>query len=140
PTGYRCKECVRDQQKLFDTAQWYDYPIASITAGALSFVGSLIIPRLGFFVLILAPLVGVIIAEAIRFITHKRRSKHLYLTIAVSCALGSLPLILTGLLSFILSLNRANFNGLIYLIIQVVYAFMVTSSAYYRLTGMNLKL
>jgi hypothetical protein len=28
PIGYRCKECVRGQQKIFDTAQWYDYPLA----------------------------------------------------------------------------------------------------------------
>ena len=22
PTGYRCKECVREQKKVFDTAEW----------------------------------------------------------------------------------------------------------------------
>jgi len=140
PTGYRCKECVRSQQKLFETAQWFDYLTAGITALVLSFVGSLIIPRLGFFVLILAPIAGVIIAESCRFIINKRRSKRLYLTIAITTALGSLLLVLMNLLTFIVALGHFNFSGLIYLIVQVTYAIMVTSTAYYRLSGVQLKL
>ena len=50
PTGYRCRECVRNQQKVFETALWYDYPLGFILAGLLSYIGSLIAPRLGFFV------------------------------------------------------------------------------------------
>jgi len=140
PTGYRCKECVRSQQKLFETAQWFDYLTAGITALVLSFVGSLIIPCLGFFVLILAPIAGVIIAESCRFIINKRRSKRLYLTIAITTALGSLLLVLLNLLTFIVALGHFNFSGLIYLIVQVTYAIMVTSTAYYRLSGVQLKL
>lgn len=140
PTGYRCKECVRSQQKLFETAQWFDYLTAGITALILSFVGSLIIPRLGFFVLILAPVAGVIIAEACRIIINKRRAKRLYLTIAIATAAGSLFLVLMNLLGFVQSFNHINFGSLIYLALQVIYAFMVTSTAYYRLSGVTLKL
>ncbi|MCW8804247.1 MAG: DUF4097 family beta strand repeat-containing protein [Ignavibacteriaceae bacterium] len=42
PTGYRCKECVQGQQKVFETAQWQDIPLAFIAAAVLSFLGSLI--------------------------------------------------------------------------------------------------
>ncbi|MGB9640681.1 MAG: B-box zinc finger protein [Anaerolineales bacterium] len=140
PTGYRCKECVRSQQKLFETAQWFDYLTAGITALVLSFIGALIIPRLGFFVLILAPIVGVIIAESCRLIINKRRSKRLYLTIAITTALGSLLLVLMNLLSFIVALNQFNFSGFIYLILQLTYTIMVTSTTYYRLSGLHLKL
>ena len=28
PTGYRCKECVRGQQKVFDTAENQDFIVA----------------------------------------------------------------------------------------------------------------
>lgn len=140
PTGYRCKECVRSQQKLFETAQWFDYLTAGVTAAVLSFVGSLVIPRMGFFVLILAPLAGVIIAESCRVVIHKRRSKRLYQTIAAATALGGLPLILINLLGFILAFNRVNFGSLVYLIVQGIYLFMATSTAYYRLSGLNLKL
>lgn len=58
PTGYRCKDCVRNQQKVFDTAQWFDYPLAVIIAGVLSFLGSLIANLLGFFTLFVAPVAG----------------------------------------------------------------------------------
>lgn len=140
PTGYRCKECVRSQQKLFETAQWFDYITAGVTALVLSFVGSLIIPHLGFFVLILAPVAGVIIAESCRIIINKRRAKRLYLTIAIATASGSLMLVLLNLFNVVIALNHLNFSGLIYLAIQVTYTIMVTSTTYYRLSGVNLKL
>ncbi len=140
PTGYRCKECVRSQQKLFETALWFDYITAGVTASLLSFVGSLIVPRMGFFVLILAPLAGVIIAETCRVIIQKRRSKMLYRTIAAATALGGLPLILMNLFGFFVTLNQVNFGNLIYLIIQGIYLFIATSTAYYRLSGVTLKL
>ena len=31
PTGYRCAECVRGQQKIFNTARWVDYLLGFIT-------------------------------------------------------------------------------------------------------------
>ena len=64
PTGYRCKECVRGQQKVFETAQLQDIPLAFTAATVLSFLGSLIAGAMGFFVIFIAPIVGTIIAEA----------------------------------------------------------------------------
>ena len=49
PTGYRCKECVHNQQKIFDTAQWYDYPLAIVIGGVLAFIGSQVVSYVGFF-------------------------------------------------------------------------------------------
>src|SRR5512140_2507734 len=66
PTGYRCKECVRGQQKIFETALWYDYVLAVVLAGGLSFAGSLLVQVLGFFTIFVAPIAGVVIAEAVR--------------------------------------------------------------------------
>jgi len=51
PTGYKCKECVRGQQKVFNTAVWYDYVLAFVIAGVLSYIGSLITGRLGWFII-----------------------------------------------------------------------------------------
>ncbi len=42
PTGYRCKECVRGQLKIFDTALWYDYLLGFLTAAILGFLASLL--------------------------------------------------------------------------------------------------
>jgi hypothetical protein len=77
-TGYRCKDCVRGQQKIFETAQWLDYPLGIAVAGVLAFIGSILAGFLGFFTLFIAPVAGVIIAEAVRWITKKRRSRWLY--------------------------------------------------------------
>ena len=49
PTGYRCKECVRSQQKVFNTATWFDYPLSFIIAAVLSYIGSFAVSFVSFF-------------------------------------------------------------------------------------------
>ncbi len=48
PIGYRCKECIRGQQKKFDTAEWYDYILAFGVGSAIAFAGSLVVRFFGF--------------------------------------------------------------------------------------------
>ncbi len=45
PTGYRCRECVRSQQKLFETAVPLDFVLGFFTAAILSFLASLLVER-----------------------------------------------------------------------------------------------
>ena len=78
PTGYRCKECIRGQQKAFETARRSDYPVAFVLAGVLAFIGSIIASALGFFTIFVAPLVGIIISEVVRWAVRKRRSPQLF--------------------------------------------------------------
>ena len=47
PTGYRCKECVRNRQKTFDTAEWYDYALGFGVAAFLSGVGAFLVTLIG---------------------------------------------------------------------------------------------
>ena len=49
PIGYRCKECVRGQQKAFETAQTADYILTPIVAAGLSLLGSLCHSIVGIF-------------------------------------------------------------------------------------------
>lgn len=130
PTGYRCRECVRSQQKTFDTAEWYDYIIAIPVAVILAFIGSRISSFIGFFTIFVAPIAGMIIAEAIRAATRKRRSKKLFLATAAAAAVGSLIPIILNLAS--------GFLVLFPLIWQGAYAFLVTSTVYYRLRGIRM--
>ena len=132
PTGYRCKECVRGQQKTFETAVWYDLPLAFVVAVVLSFLGSLIAVRLSFFVLFIAPIAGTIIAEAARVITKRRRSQRLFQLVAIGALVGSLPIPLMNLASIFFFSTGLNIFGLIW---SGVYAAMVTSTAYYRIRG-----
>jgi len=139
PTGYRCKECVRGQQKTFETALWYDYVTSVAIGSVLSFIGSRLIPVLGFFTIFLAPVAGVIIAEAIRLVVQRRRSKRLYQLSALATVIGSLPVLLFDGFFFIMALSQGSLGPLIGLVWQAAYTFMVTTSMYYRLAGINLR-
>jgi len=139
PTGYRCKECVRGQQKVFNTALWYDYLSAFIVGSLLSYLGSRIVPALGFFTIFIAPIAGVIIAEVIRFLIRRRRSKQLFQLTAAATALGSLPLLLLIAISTLSLMSRGGFGLLLSLVWQGLYTFTVTSTVYYRLAGINVR-
>lgn len=135
PTGYRCRECVRGQQKVFETSLWYDYLSASLVAGTLSFLGSLIVPRFWFFTLILAPVAGVIIAEAVRLVVRRRRSLRLFQVASIAVAIGSLPMLVIGLFYLL----GGSFGSILDVILRGVYTFVVTSTAFYRLSGIQLR-
>jgi B-box zinc finger len=135
PTGYRCKECVRGQLKLFDTAVWYDYLLGFITAAILGFLASLaatLVSGLSFIGWILivvgAPSAGMVIAEGVRLVTRKHRSRALFLTIAAAVVAGALPVILFQLFT-------GNFFSLIF---QGIYLFIATPVVYTRLSGIQL--
>jgi DNA-directed RNA polymerase subunit RPC12/RpoP len=137
PTGYRCSDCVRQQQKNFDTSQPLDYVLGVVTAASLSFIGSWLTSIIGFFTILLAPAAGIGIAEAVRFITKKRRGKRLFRWISAGIILGGLPLVAITLIRLILFLSAGSFNlfSLFPLGYQILYLVMAVPSAYYRLSG-----
>jgi len=128
PTGYRCKECVKGQQKVFETAEWVDYPLMFFVVAILSYLGSLIAFRLGFFIILLAPIAGGVIAEVARLVTRRRRSRQLFIIAAVAAIAGCIPLAL----QFIFNLS------LLGLIWHGVYAVFMTSALYARLAGIRI--
>lgn len=141
PTGYRCPECVRGQLKVFNTSVWYDYPLAISIAGILSFLGSRLVVYLGFFTIFVAPIAGVIIAEAVRLVIRRRRSKSIFQLSAIAVAIGSLPIILVYVVGNLLVFSQgriAGFGLLFPLIWQGLYTFIVTSTVYYRLGGIQI--
>lgn len=128
PTGYRCKECIRGQQKIFNTAAWVDYPLIFFVVAILAYLGSLIAFRIGFFVILLAPAAGAAIAEAARLVTRRRRSKELYILAAVAAIVGCVPIGLQFALRF----------SLLGLIWHIAYAALMTSALYARLAGIRI--
>lgn len=137
PTGYRCNECVRSQQKIFATAQWYDYLLTALIGGVLGYLGSLLVSYLGFFTIFLAPIAGMVIAEAIRAAVRRRRSKRLFQLAALSAVLGSLPILVMLLLAAFLGGNAPRF--LLSIVWQALYIVMMVSSLYYRLSGIQIR-
>jgi hypothetical protein len=130
PTGYRCPECIRSQQKVFDTTRPADYVVAALVSLVISFAGSWIASFLGFFTVLITPLIGFLIAEIIRWTIKKRRSRTLNKVAMVAAALGSLPL----LVFLLVGLLQGGY-GLLGLAWQGVYTAMITSAVYYRLGG-----
>lgn len=134
-TGYRCKECVRGQQKIFSTAQWYDIPIGMVFAFLLALIGGYLIRFVGFFTIFIAPVVGVVIAEAVRWVTHKRRSPWLFRLVTIGAVAGGLVLPFYAVLIMLLAGGGSNLLSLIW---QAAYVILMTSSLYYRLTGIQI--
>jgi hypothetical protein len=136
PTGYRCKECVRSQQKTFVTAEWVDYVVGFLAGGLLSILASLLVVLLSgiagifawFLIAAAAPSAGMIISETLRFVTRKHRAKSLYITMIVAVILGALPVALYQLLVF-------NIFGLIF---QAIYLVVSVPIVYYRISGIQL--
>jgi drug/metabolite transporter (DMT)-like permease len=135
PTGYRCTECVQIHKKNFDTATWVDYILAVGIALILTFIGSLFASRIGFFTIFLAPIAGIVIAEAIRLVIRRRRSKRLFQATAAATAFGGMLPVLSVLALTGLSIS---FSGLFFFIWPIVYTVLVTSTVYYRLAGIRL--
>ena len=135
PTGYRCKECVRERQKTFETAEWYDFVFGFIIAAVLSAIAAFLVTLIGgigffgwFLIAAGAPTAAVAIAEGVRGVTNRRRSRPLFMTVAVGVILGSLPVILIQVL-------RGDLFGILF---QVIYLIIATPVVYTRLSGIQL--
>lgn len=102
PVGYRCRECVRQQQDKFFDAQTFDYIIAGLVSVVVSFVAAFILARFGFrfgfFMIFIAFFVssatGGAIGTIVRALTKKRRGRYTGLVVAAGVILGALPSLL----------------------------------------------
>ena len=88
PVGYRCKECVRGQQEVFETASNVQMGLAAAISGVCSVIAITILRFLGFFGLILAPIAGGGIAELVRLAMRGGRSRNLPIAAVVGASVG----------------------------------------------------
>lgn len=93
PVGYRCKECVREQQDTFFNAQVIDYLIAAVASVVISFVAAAFLARIGWFfiAIFVAPAAGGVIGAAVRRLTRKRRGRYTALVVGAGVVAGALP-------------------------------------------------
>lgn len=146
PTGYRCPECIRSQQKIFDTAVWYDYVTAFITAAVGSALASglvLLVSNFffGLLVLILAPGAGAVIGNLVLRVIGHHRSRPLFMTAAIGMVAGAIPALLLVTLPALLGLLAGGFQGmggLLPAIWEVVYLFMAVPAAYTQISGLKI--
>ncbi len=140
PVGYRCKECVAGQQKIFDTARWIDYPLAGIVTALGVGLALLLLGFIGFWGLFLAPVVGGGLAEIVRWAVRRRRSRRLPWVALAGGLLGMLPHVVPTLGFALLALfGGADFGvvggaafGALW---PVINGGLVISTLFYRLRG-----
>ncbi len=142
PVGYRCKECVRNQQTGFDTAKWMDYPIALVTTGVGIGIAITILNYLGFWGFLVAPVIGGGLAEVIYRLIGRRRSQSIPRVIIIGGTLGVLPHlipILVGLVQNLVSGANPGWLGSLALsaIWPVAYGFLMITTLYYRFRGIR---
>jgi len=120
---------------MFNTAEWYDFVIGFIAAGFLSGIASFLVTLVGgigffgwFIIAAGAPAAAALIAEALRAVLRKRRSRNLFITVAVGFVLGAVPMLL-------IQIFTVNVFGIIF---QVIYLFLATPVVYTRLSGIQL--
>ncbi|GBL19027.1 hypothetical protein LBMAG37_16050 [Anaerolineae bacterium] len=101
PVGYRCPQCVRGQQAVFETAHWYDYVTAAVTALVLSGLAGVLLSRLGWLLLFLAPTAGGALAEVVRRVVQRRRGRYLPHTVVAAMVLAALPALSLWMLLYV---------------------------------------
>jgi hypothetical protein len=102
PVGFRCPDCIREQEDKFYTGTNLDYVIAAVIALPLSLIAAalftFVLNGFGFFMILIAffvaPAVGGLIAEAVRWGVGRRRSRYLRHVVVGSVILASAPFLL----------------------------------------------
>ena len=105
PVGFRCPDCIREQEDKFFTGGNSDYVIAALITLPLSFIAAWFLTGLmrGFLFIFLSfliiPAVVGFIAEVVRWAVGKRRSRYLGHVAAGSLIVATLPFVLGSLLT-----------------------------------------
>jgi hypothetical protein len=126
---------VKGQQKVFNTSEWYDFVSGFVVAALLSAVAAFLVTLIGgigflgwFLIAAGAPTAAVVIAEGVRMVTGKRRSRPLFITVATGVVLGALPVIL-------FQVFRLDMFGILF---QIIYLVIAVPVVYSRLSGIQL--
>ncbi len=145
PVGYRCPECVRGQQKVFDTATSMDFALAAGIAFVLVALATVLLTFLGFWGLFLSPVVGGGVAGIIQRAVRHRRSRRLPLVAAAGGALGTIAYISLSVFPYLTALIFGMGFDPVFLIRffptlvwPLAYGALIVGTMYYRLKGVRL--
>jgi hypothetical protein len=130
PVGYRCKECVHQQQDAFFTATQGDYLIAAAVAFGVSLPISFVITRIDFLLLIIIisfP-AGSLIADIANRATGKRRGRYTWMIVAGAIVVST---IVVNFSSLIFTLSHPAAASLLFT--PVLYAALCAAGAVARL-------
>lgn len=117
--GYRCKACMRSQEKVFETAQISDYILVSMIVMALAGLGSVFSVILPLLTALATPMVASLIVEVIPRVIKRRWSHYLGLVVISAFVIGCVP-VMCSLLTTLPSLWRVS-GCMVYLGVGVHY-------------------
>jgi hypothetical protein len=142
PVGYRCKTCVREQQKVFETAYWYDFAVAFVVAGVICGAGSILTAWIGIFALIVAGFVGSIAARAVQWAVRHRRSRYMWLAAVAGGIAGCVPSLIPSLIYLLLIPGQSGLAGWvtagISILLPVAYMLIAVSFLAANVRGLHL--
>ena len=139
PVGYRCRECVRSQQRVYYDDIGVGHYVTAVGVGLpLSLVAGWLIPQLGWFSVFLGPLAGTAIVRVTRWALQRKRGEHTWLVVCGAIAVGGVtPILVNVVLPFVLSAGvagsgsgRASLGGLMGLVWAAVYLVTSVGAAY----------
>jgi hypothetical protein len=93
PVGYRCKQCVHQQQDVYFTATPVDYVVAGAVSFVLGLPAAFILtrPQMGLFLAIILSLpAGSLIAEVVYRATGRRRGRYTWMIVAAGIVAGAI--------------------------------------------------
>jgi hypothetical protein len=129
PTGYRCPECIRSQQKVFVTTRWFDPIIAMVITGIIAFLGSLL-PFLGFVIILIALGAGFAAVWVVKKAIQNRKSPVLKYVMSGTALLVSLTPVLISVF------QQIQYYGFVIdyysLIWKVGYGVIISGYIYYQ--------
>ncbi len=146
PVGYRCRECVSGQQKVFETTRQLDFPLAAFVSGSAVGLATVLLSYLSFWGLFVAPVIGGAIAEGVRVVVGRRRGRNLPLAAAIGGILGvliSLTYRICPYLQWAFLSSEGNqlaaLGGTVGILIwPLISGALMISSMYYRLRGIQI--
>ena len=141
PTGYRCKECIKAQQQVFNTSEKKDYVIGAVIAAVLGLIGGLAwkwIPFMSFLcAVIIGGLFGKLICSTVRAAVSRRRSDVLNKVVVTAAAagalIGQLREIFYSIHLFPLGLF---FSGLTTILLDLLYIAVLCTTIWSDMNGM----
>lgn len=103
PVGYRCRQCVKQQQAGFFTATSRDYIVAAVVSFVLGLPAAYVLMQVGLFLIIILGIpAGGFIGELVHRAVGKRRGEYTWAVAAGSIVLAAL----------IVALNSVQFRAI----------------------------
>ena len=131
PTGYRCRDCVNAQQKIFDTTKGFDLPLGFGIALVISLAGSWLANFVGFITIFLASGLGLLIFNLVNKLIKHRRNRKLKWVLAAGALIGSLPILaIMGLPTLSVLARTGNPGVLLSILWPLIYTLLITSSVF----------